>query len=146
MIGAMARRGTGKADIDLGLCDVSELTYVERDGLLVADLGIAGCQARVVKYQAGAEIPLHRHTRRSVKLLIRGAVTFATPEGPLGQAADGTFYWCGTGLYRGDVGEDSYLLVIDEEGSERIEVDSQKADDDLDASLLNKASRSGGSA
>jgi hypothetical protein len=117
------------------LSDVAELDFVQQNGLRVAELGIAGCHARVVHYPAGSKIPLHRHTRPSVKLLIRGALAIANLDGPAGQATDGTFYWCDGSIYRGDVLRDSYLLVIDEEGSERIEVQ----DEDLASGLLGRA-------
>jgi hypothetical protein len=117
------------------IADVSRLKFVEAAGVKVAELGIAGCHARVVDYAAGTEIPLHRHTRPSVKLLIRGAIALESVDGPLGELKEGMFYWCGTGLYRGRVLKDSYLLVIDEEGSERIEADASE----LDAALLRDA-------
>jgi quercetin dioxygenase-like cupin family protein len=107
------------------LRDPAELDYVERpDGLHIADLGIAGVNARVVKYAAGDEIPAHYHTKPSVKALLRGAIAFENEDGPIGTGQDGTLYWCGSGIYRGHVLEDSYLLVIDELGSERIAVES----------------------
>src|SRR5215212_3162844 len=88
--------------------------------LRVAELGIAGCSARVIHYRAGDRIPMHYHTKPSVKALLRGAIAFADESGPLGTGSDGTIYICGGGVYRGEVLADSYLLVIDEQGSERV--------------------------
>ena len=109
------------------LRDVSELDFTEQDGMLVADLAIPGCHARIIKLTAGSAIPLHRHTRRSVKVLLTGAITLAGEDGPLGNATPATLYECDGVIYRGDVLADSYLLAIDEEGSERVNVDQRTA-------------------
>ena len=105
------------------LRDPAELEFAQRsDGLFVADLHIAGCEARVIRYRAGDRIPSHYHTKPSVKALLRGSIAFADERGWVGTGAAGTLYWCGQGVYRGEVLEDSYLLVIDEAGSERVAV------------------------
>ncbi len=104
------------------MVDPSELEFVDRDGLLVAELGIRGCQVRVFKYQAGDEIPLHYHTKQSVKAVLRGSISFEDENGPIGHAEDGTIYWCGMGPYRGVALTESYLLVVEEDGSERVNI------------------------
>ena len=109
-------------DSSLRLRDVSALTFVESDhGALTADLRVVGCQARVVKYPAGAQIPAHRHTRRSVKVILHGAVALTDEYGRKGEATAGMVYECDGVIYRREVLTETYLLVIDELGSRRVE-------------------------
>jgi hypothetical protein len=106
------------------MLDPGELEYSRRGGLLAAELEIGGGSARVVKYAAGDKIPMHYHTKPNVKFLLRGAIAFEGPDGPLGVLEDGEIYWCGGvgSPYRGDVLRDSFLLVIEDAGSERVNV------------------------
>lgn len=104
------------------IADPSELEFVDHGGLLIAELGVPGCQVRVLKYQAGDEIPLHYHTKDNVKAVLRGSISFEDENGPIGHAKDGTIYWCGMGPYRGVALTESYLLVVEESGSERVNV------------------------
>ena len=96
------------------------LSYVENSGKLAANLAIPGCTTRVLKFAAGDEIPFHHHTGASVKVVLRGAISFESPEGPLGVASEGTIYFCGSGIYRGTVLTDAYVLVVEEAGSEAV--------------------------
>jgi hypothetical protein len=106
------------------MLDPSQLDYSERNGILAADLGLAGCAARVVKYAAGDSIPMHFHTHENVKFLLKGAIEFESPDGPLGLLLDGEIYWCGGvgSPYRGRVLRDSYLLIVEDAAGKRVNV------------------------
>ena len=110
-------------DPTIWIGDVDTLEYDDVDGLIQAPVDFQGARVRVIRYAAGTKIAMHRHTKKTLKVILRGRMSFEGVDGPLGEVSDRGMYICGMGIYRADVLEDTVMLLVEEPDSERVAFD-----------------------
>ena len=110
-------------DSTVWIGDVDALDYDHVNGLTQAPVDFQGARVRVIRYAAGTKIPLHKHTKKTLKVILRGKMSFESVDGPLGEVSAGAIYICGTGIYRADVLEDTVMVLVEEPDSERVAFD-----------------------
>ena len=107
-------------DPTIWIGDVDALDYEDVNGLTQAPVDFQGARVRVIRYAAGTKIAMHRHTKKTLKVILRGKMSFEGVDGPLGEVSERGMYLCSTGLYRADVLEDTIMLLVEEPDSERV--------------------------
>ncbi len=109
-------------DSPIWIGDVESLEFEEVDGICQAELEFPGARVRVIRYEAGTSVPMHRHTKDNLKIVLRGKMAFEGLDGPLGVVSDLGMYFCGT-WYRAEVLEPTLMLLIEETDSARVAYD-----------------------
>lgn len=76
------------------------------------------CEARIVRYKKGSEIPKHKHTSETLKFLLRGRIETVDGEQLVPSIGD---YRCG-GIQYGPwwVLEETYILVLQKKGTKAL--------------------------
>jgi|GEM_PF-4676643 len=77
-------------------------------------------KVNLLRYEKGAEIPLHRHSDDKVeKVILRGEITFTDDNGTI-TLDEGAMYMCGRGAlyYSGSVNKDTIIMVIESRDSQ----------------------------
>jgi hypothetical protein len=85
------------ADPTIWIGDIDSLDYEDADGLTQAPVDFNGARVRVIRYEAGTTVPLHKHTKKTLKVILRGKMAFEGLDGPLGEVSGGGIYLCGMG-------------------------------------------------
>jgi hypothetical protein len=111
-------------DPTIWIGDVDTLEYDDVNGLTQAPVDFNGARVRVIRYAAGTKIAMHKHTKKTLKVILRGKMSFEGIDGPLGEVSERGMYVCGIGFYRADVLEDTVMLLVEEPGSERVGFDA----------------------
>ena len=97
------------------IIDATKLSFNNTKGLDSSYVNFQGCEAKVIRYAAHQKIPAHRHTKPTMKVILKGRIEFAD-----GVVTTGMLYKCGGWEYQGEATEETHVLLLQEPGTEVI--------------------------